>query len=107
MKKQIFIFLLFSIHTMAQNAKFPHVKIAAPCTQQFLDNYEGKWLIPPPTLLNSPSKYFSEGAMKKLQYIQELMVQAYPQPMGADGYWSGGYSQINFADKVKYVTEEG
>jgi hypothetical protein len=107
MKKEIIILLFFSIQATAQNPKFPHVKIAEPCTQQFIDNYNGKWLIPPATLFNSPAKDFSQGAMKKLQDIQELMIRIYPQPMGADGYWSGGYSKTYFADKVKYVTEDG
>lgn len=107
MKKQITIVLLFSIHVSAQNAKFPKLKISVPCTQEFVDNYKGKWLIPPGELGNSPNKGFSQGAMKRLHDIQNLIVQVYPQLIGADGYWSGVYIKTYFAEKVKYVKEDG
>ena len=107
MKKQIIIFLLFSIQLSAQNPHFPKVKIDVPCTQEFVDNYKGKWLIPPDALINSPNRDFSQGAMKELHDIQKLILEAYPQPTGADGYWSGLYSKRYFAEKVKYINENG
>lgn len=107
MKKQIIIFLLLSVQLSAQNAKFPKVKINGPCTQEFVDNYKGKWLISPGELGNSPNKDYSQGSMKRLRDIQNLVLQAYPQPIGSDGYWSGIYTTSYFAEKVKYINEDG
>ena len=105
MRKQIIILLLFSIHASAQNAKFPKLKISVPCNQEFLDNYKGKWLIPDNTLFNGPNNNYSQGAMKRIKDIHELVKQAYPQPMGSDAIWHGSYITTYFGDKVKYVTE--
>lgn len=111
MKKQIIILLLFPIQLSAQNKDpnphFRKLKISVPCSQEFADNYQGKWLIPPGELGNSPTRDFSQGAMKRLHDIQNLSVQAYPQPTGADAYWSGIYTTFYFAEKVKYISEDG
>ncbi|MEO7263705.1 MAG: hypothetical protein ABIW38_02280 [Ferruginibacter sp.] len=105
MKKYYIILFLFSIHASAQNAKFPKLKITVPCNQEFLDNYKGKWLIPDNTLFNSPNNNYSQGAMKRIKDIHELVKQTYPQPMGSDAIWHGTYIKTYFGDKVKYVTE--
>jgi hypothetical protein len=105
MKKQIIILLLISVQLSAQNAKFPKLKISVPCSQEFLDNYKGKWLIPANTLFNSPNNNYSQGAMKRINEIHELVKQTYPQPMGSDAYWRVAYRKTYFGDKIKYVTE--
>jgi hypothetical protein len=109
MKKQIIILLLFSIQLSAQNKDpnphFPKLKIPVPCTQDFINSYKGKWLIPPNTLFNSANNNYSQGAMTRIKNIHELVRQVYPQPMGSDGYWVGSYRKTYFGDKVKYVTE--
>ncbi len=107
MKKQVIILLFFSIHASAQNAKFPKLKISAPCTQEFLDTYKGKWLMPNKTLVNSPSSTYSQGAMKRITEIHELVTQIYPQPVGSDGYWRGSYSKGDFGYTIQYVTQDG
>jgi hypothetical protein len=107
MKKQIVIFLFLSIQMSAQNAKFPKVKISVPCNQEFLDNYKGKWLIPDKILSNSPNNNYSQGAMKRIADIHELVKQVYPEPVGSDGYWSGSYTKNDFGYTIKYVTQDG
>jgi hypothetical protein len=106
MKKQIIIVLFFSIQTSAQNATFPKLKISVPCTQEFLDNYRGRWLIPLVDFSNSRDQIFSQEAKKRAQEAHKLSLEIYPQPMGCDAIWSAGYSKNYFADKVKYVTED-
>lgn len=113
MKKQIIILFLLSIQLSAQvpsqysaqNAKFSKVKVSAPCTQEFIDNYKGKWLVHVNILGNSPDNNFSQEALKRMNEIHNLVTQTYPQPMGSDGNWYGLYTKTYFGYKVKYVTE--
>jgi hypothetical protein len=107
MKKQIIILLLLSINASAQNPHFPKLKISVPCTQEFLDNYKGKWLIPEKTLANSPNNNYAQEAMKRITAIHDLVKQIYPQPMGSDALWIKGYSISDFAYTIKYVTQDG
>jgi len=111
MKKQIIILLFFSTQLSAQNRDqnphFPKIKISAPCNQQFLENYKGKWLIPDKTMENSPNKNYSQGAIQRITEIHGFVKQIYPEPTGSDAYWRGTYSISDFAYTVKYVTEDG
>jgi len=107
MKKQIIIFFLFSLQLSAQNSKFPKLKISEPCSEEVLDNYKGKWLIPDIKLTNSPNKIFSQETMKRITQLHELVKQIYPGPVGSDAYWSGTYSKSDFAYTLKYVIEDG
>src|SRR5258705_3585656 len=107
MKTRIFILLFLSLHASAQNAKFPKLKTSVPCSQEFLDNYKGKWLIPDKTLLNSPNNNYSQAAMKRITDIHELIKQVYPEPVGSDAYWSGSYTKTDFGYTIKYVTQDG
>jgi hypothetical protein len=99
MKKQIIIFLLLSIQAAAQNPSFPVVKISVPCTDEFIDKYKGKWLIP--NLDRSVNDYHGE-VTKRLNQIQNLVYQTYRQPVGCDAVWSGGFAKGSFADEVKF-----
>ena len=99
MKKQIIIVLLFSIHASAQNAHFPKVKITAPCSDEFIKNYKGKWLIPD---LSPISVDFHE-ALKRLNAINVFVRNIYPEPTGADAGWVGEFTKTSFADEVKFV----
>ncbi|HVT85766.1 MAG TPA: hypothetical protein VHD35_11220 [Chitinophagaceae bacterium] len=110
MKKQFIIFLLFSIHASAQNKDpnphFPKVKITFPCTQEYINNYKGKWLIPgldPRSF--GVDEYHKEVAMR-LNQIQNLVSKTYPQPIGNDAFWSGTLGQSSFADEVEYVLSD-
>ena len=106
--KQIFVILpvLFSLSASSQNPHFPKLKIDVPCTQEFLDSYKGKWL-KPDAISNGQSKDFMQGGMNRIQEVQQLFVQIYPQPLGADVNWSGGYAKSYFAEKVKYIPQDG
>ncbi|HEY6063163.1 MAG TPA: hypothetical protein VIV35_06115 [Chitinophagaceae bacterium] len=106
MKPGIIILLFLSVHASAQNAKFPKLKISVPCNQEFLDKYKGKWLIPDKTLFNSPNNNYSQGAMKRITDIHELVKQIYPEPVGSDAYWSGSYTKSDFGYTIKYVTQD-
>lgn len=108
MKKQIIILLLFSSQLSAQkdpNPHFPKLKTSVPCNQEFLNNYRGKWLIP--DKVKGPNNNYSQAAMNRINQIHELVKQIYPQPMGSDAFWRGGYSKSDFAHTIKYVTEDG
>ena len=99
MKKQLIILFLFSIHASAQNPHFPKVKISVPCSDEFIKNYKGKWLIHEPV---SVSDYHDE-VMRRLNAMNDLIRQIYPQPTGGDAGWSGEFAKTSFADEVKYV----
>lgn len=106
MKKQIIILLLFSIQLSAQNKDpnphFPKQKISVPCTEDFINNYKGKWLIPN---LNTAVNDFQGEVKKRLNQIQSLVQQTYPQPTGCDAFWTAGSAKKSFADEVKYVLD--
>lgn len=108
MKKQLIILLLFSIQLSAQNKDpnphFPKLKISVPCTQEFLNNYNGKWLIPAKSVF--PNNNYSQGATQRINEIHQFVKQIYPQPVGSDAYWQGSYSKSDFAYTIKYVTED-
>lgn len=108
MKKQLIILLLFSIQLFAQqdpNPHFPKQKISVPCNQEFLNNYKGKWLVPVKVI--GPNISYSQGAMNRINQIHEKVKQIYSQPMGSDAFWRGDYSKSDFAQTIKYVTEDG
>lgn len=108
MKINFILLLLFSIQLSAQNKDpnphFPKQKISVDCNQEFLNNYNGKWLI----LLRSvfPNNNYSLGATERINKTHQLVKQIYPQPMGSDAYWQGSYSKSDFAYTIKYVTED-
>ena len=99
MKKQLIIFLLFSIHASAQNPHFPKVKISVTCSNEFINNYKGKWLIHEP--VSAPD--YHDEAMSRLNAMNDLIRKIYPQPTGGDAGWSGEFAKKSFADEVKYV----
>src|SRR5258705_1319213 len=99
MKKQLIILLLFSIHASAQNPHFPKVKISVSCSDEFIKNYKGKWLIHEPVSVTD----YHDDVMRRLNAINDLIRQIYPQPAGGDAGWSGEFAKTSFADEVKYV----
>ena len=99
MKKQIIILLLISAHAWGQNPHFPKVKITVPCSDEFIKNYKGKWLIHEPV---SVPDYHDE-VMRRLNAMNDLVRQIYPEPTGADAGWSGEFAKTSFADEVKYI----
>jgi len=107
MKKQVIILLLFSIQLSAQNKDpnphFPKVKISVPCTEDFINSYKGKWLIPN---LNPTVNDYQGEVKKRVNQIQNLVYETYPQPTGCDALWSAGSSKKSFADQVKYALVE-
>ena len=106
MKKQLIILLLFSIQLSAQkdpNPHFPKVKISVPCTEDFINSYKGKWLIPN---LNPTVNDYQGEVKKRVNQIQNLVYETYPQPTGCDALWSAGSSKKSFADQVKYALVE-
>ena len=103
MKKQIFILILFPLYVGAQNPHFPKVKISVPCSDEFINNYKGKWLIHEPKLSRISVNDFHDEVMKRLNAINDLVRQIYPEPTGADAGWSGEFAKTSFADEVKFV----
>ena len=99
MKKQIIILLLISAHAWGQNPHFPKVKITVPCSDEFIKNYKGKWLIHEPV---SVPDYHDE-VMKRLNAFNDLVRQIYPEPTSADAGWSGEFAKTSFADELKYI----
>lgn len=109
MKIQIIILFLFSIQLSAQNDPNPHFpkqKISAPCNQEFLNNYRGKWLIPK-NIPNTINKTYSQAAMSRITQIHGFVKQIYPQPMGSDADWGSGYIKNEFAYTIKYDSVDG
>ena len=107
MKKQLIIFLLFSVQLSAQNKDpnphFPKLKISVPCSAEFIKNYKGKWLIHDPKLSPISVNDYHAEVMKRLNAINDFVRQIYPEPTSADAEWSGGFVKTSFADEVKYI----
>jgi len=106
MKKQIIIFLLFSIQLSAQkdpNPHFPELKISVPCSAEFIKYYKGKWLIHDPKLSPISVNDYHDEVMKRLSAINNLVRQIYPEPTSADVGWVGEFAKTSFADEVKFV----
>ena len=103
MKKQIIILLLFPFNASAQNPHFPKVKISVPCTEDFINSYKGKWLIP--NTDRTVNDYQGE-VKKRVNQVQKLVYETYPQPTGCDALWSAHSEKKSFADQVKYVWVE-
>jgi len=108
MIKQLIIILLFSVQLSAQNKDpnphFPKVKISVSCTEDFLNTYKGKWLIP---LVDASVNDYQGEVKKRVNQIKNLIDQTYPQPTGCDALWSAVSAKKSFADQVKYVLLEG
>jgi hypothetical protein len=96
MTKQLIILLLLSAHVSAQNAKFPKIKLPTPCTEEFANNYQGKWLI------TKDASSYSADVKKRFQQINELLHETYPEPIGGDAAWNGSFTKNSFANQVKY-----
>jgi hypothetical protein len=107
MKKHLIILLLFSIQLSAQNKDqnphFPKLKISGPCNEEFINSYKGKWLIPGPKLSPISVNDFHDEVMRRLNAINDLVRQIYPEPTSADAGWSGEFAKTSFADEVKFV----
>jgi hypothetical protein len=107
MKKQIIIVLLFSIQLSAQtkdqNPHFPKVNISVPCSDEFINNYKGKWLMHDPTLTQFSTNDYRDDVIKRLNMIHDLVWRTYPQPMGSDAGWVGSLTKTSFADEVKFI----
>src|SRR5436853_4659508 len=106
MKKGIIVIVSFIIFflskTSAQNPHFPKVKISVPCSDEFINSYKGKWLIPDPKLSSLSVNDYHEEVMRHLNAINDLVRQTYPEPKGSDAGWSGEFAKTSFADEVKF-----
>lgn len=100
MKIQATILLLATLHASAQNAKFPKLKLSAPCTSEFANNYKGKWLI------TKDASSYSADVKRRFQQINELLHETYPEPTGCDAAWNGSFTKNSFANHVKYEWNE-
>jgi hypothetical protein len=107
MKKQLIILLLFSIQLFAQNKDlnphFPKVKITFPCTQDYINKYKGKWLIPGIDSKTFGIDDYHKQVLTRLNRIQDLVSETYPQPMGSDAFWTGDLRKTTFGDQVEYA----
>ena len=107
MKKQIIILCLFSIQLSAQNKDpnphFPELKISVPCSAEFIKNYKGKWLIHDPKLSPISVYDYHDEVMIRLNAINNLVRQIYPEPTSVDVGWVGEFAKTSFADEVKFV----
>src|SRR6202008_4399832 len=95
--------LQLSAQNRDQNPHFPKVKISVTCTEDFINSYKGKWLIPN---LNPTVNDFQGEVKKRVNQIQNLVYQIYPQPTGCDAIWSALSVKKSFADQVKYELVE-
>ncbi len=103
MKRHMIILVLISAHAWAQNPHFPKVKISVPCSNEFINNYKGKWLIHNPALSPISVNDYHDEVMRRLNAMNHLIRQIYPQPTGGDAGWSGEFAKTSFADEVKYI----
>ena len=103
MKKQIIIFLFFTIHfsSWSQNT----IKTTTPCSDEVLFKTPGRWL--KDALLD-----YSEGLnltstqkkeiLNRLDAIHQMMLGLYPHPMALDAAWHHSIGYSTFAEQVKY-----
>jgi hypothetical protein len=48
------------------------------------------------------TKEFNAEALKRINQLNDLVYQIYPQPTGADVGWNGSFVKTSFADQVKF-----
>ena len=105
MKKQIIIFLFFTIHfsSWSQNS----IKTTTPCDDTVLFRTPGRWLKAYNGLLDYSENLNLTSAQKKeilnrLDTIHQMMLGIYPQPTALDAAWHHSISYGTFAEQVKY-----
>lgn len=105
MKKQIIIFLLFTIHFSSggQNT----IKTSTPCNDEIVFRTPGRWLKQYNGLLDNSESLNLTGTQKsaiitRLDAVHRLMLNIYPHPMAIDAAWHHSIGYGTFGEQVKY-----
>jgi hypothetical protein len=103
MKMPMIALLLFSTWMSAQDSRYLVTKTSVPCTNAMTDTFKGKWIDNKDnTDFGGLNRRQSGEAVTRVNAIQQLVVAAYPSPVGAWASWNAALVDTSFADQVKY-----
>jgi hypothetical protein len=105
MKKQIIILFLFGIHLQSYCQK--GFTATVPCSDSLLMTIKGEYRKEPDYISPSTSSALPKAqqpeALRRIDAMHKLLLEAYPQPIGMDGKWRRNLSSGVFADDVNYL----
>ena len=102
MKKLIFILVLLLVYTSSQAQKGFIKKTSTPCDQAMTDAFPGKWISHEAMQAAFNRKAYTGETQNRFLALNNLCVEVYPSPTGADAGWITAFSATSFADQVKY-----
>ena len=103
MKKYIPLLFILSIHLQSycQNLTFP-----VNCSDSLLMTIKGKYTKYPDDIAPLTSSVLPKAqqpeALRRMDAMHKLLLEAYPQPIGMDGRWRRSLNAGLFADDVNY-----
>lgn len=100
MKRQIIISILLLLHlcSFAQDERI--IKLTTPCTDEFVQNFPGRWLHSIGTRATI-SKQQQQEIFNRLNKIHQFVFNIYPSPVGFDAEHDWHTSNAEFAYQVK------
>jgi hypothetical protein len=101
MKIKIIILLLLIQHTSWSQNSIP---ITTPCNDALLQKTPGRWVKDNDVLYDNRSKNKQEEAevIKRLDAINQLLLNTYPEPVGVDAAWHRSIGSGLFGTTVAY-----
>jgi hypothetical protein len=104
MKMKFIILLLLGIHSQSYCQK--PFTATVPCSDSLLMTIEGEYRKNPDEIGSSISSVLPKAqqpeALRRMDAMHKLLLEAYPQPIGLDGLWGRTLTGGVFADDVKY-----
>src|SRR5689334_18144144 len=102
MKKQMTI-IIFVIYPLLSFAQDGIVKLTTPCTDEFVQNFQGRWLdygagLDPNLKI---SKQQQQEIFNRVNKIHQFVFDIYPSPLGFDAGHAWHTSHDQFAYQVK------
>jgi hypothetical protein len=106
MKKQIILLFLLSIHLRSY---CQHQTFAVNCNDSLLMTIKGKYIKSRDVVYPSSSSVLPRAqqpeAFRRMGDMHNLLLEAYPQPLGLEANWFGKLSNGTFADDVNFSND--
>lgn len=105
MKRQIFILFLLTSYLTSSGQKALTTTI--PCTMEMANKVKGRWISQPDLVFEHNAAQRPE-MVKRLDMIQKIVSELYPEPIGVDAVWHRTLRNGFFGSRVKEdVTRDG
>ncbi|PWT93273.1 MAG: hypothetical protein C5B54_02160, partial [Acidobacteria bacterium] len=78
------------------------IKIATPCTEEFLQSVPGRWIRPGDGLHANISKQQQQEIFNRLDKVHQFVFDIYPSPLGVDAVQTRFTTDEKFAYQVKF-----